>query len=252
MTPSSALGAVIRGATPHFEYVSGEVTKGIAMVSLEIGDSRHLRDSYHRHHRTGHRTGRDQGREQGLFFRHGRRGNGQSDLRPGSSLDPWEYDEKPESGRFRPCFFRIWADTMRAEAFQLFRTRFNPHGSRFLPFFIELTDGVVRHEAAIDALVERFSKNWKLSRMSCVDRNILRIAVFELLCRPDIPAKVTINEAIEIGKKYGTEDSGSFINGILDSIRIAMESEELRLDRGTVGPIRIGGRGMHGNQKISC
>ena len=115
------------------------------------------------------------------------------------------------------------------EALLLFRTRFNPSEAT-LPFFIELTNGVVQNHSAIDAIIERFSKHWKLGRMSCVDRNILRIAVFEMLRCRDIPAKVSINEAIEIGKKYGTEDSGSFINGILDSIRIAMENEHLLLD----------------------
>ena len=63
--------------------------------------------------------------------------------------------------------------------------------------------------------------------MPCVDRNIMRIAVFELIRCKDIPAKVSINEAIDVGKKYGTEDSGAFINGILDSIRMAIEQETL-------------------------
>ena len=74
--------------------------------------------------------------------------------------------------------------------------------------------------------------------MSGVDRNILRIAVFELLCRTDIPAKVTINEAIDIAKKFGTDDSGAFINGILDSIRIAME--EGKIDRLPGAPVFSG------------
>jgi N utilization substance protein B len=65
--------------------------------------------------------------------------------------------------------------------------------------------------------------------MSCVDRNIMRIAVYELLWCNDIPAKVSINEAIDIGKKYGTEESGSFINGILDSIRDAIEKETIKV-----------------------
>jgi len=115
------------------------------------------------------------------------------------------------------------------EALLLFRERFNP-SEAILPFFIELTNGVTRNRENIDTIVERFSKHWKLGRMSCVDRNILRIAVFEILRCGDIPAKVSINEAIEIGKKYGTEDSGAFINGILDSIRIAMENGQLLLD----------------------
>jgi len=115
------------------------------------------------------------------------------------------------------------------EALQLFSTHFNP-SEPILTFFTQLTDGVVRHRQAIDKIIERFSRHWKLGRMSCVDRNILRLAVFELLSCPDIPAKVSINEAIEIGKKFGTEDSGAFINGILDSIRMAMETENLLLD----------------------
>lgn len=115
------------------------------------------------------------------------------------------------------------------EALQLFCTHFNP-SEPILSFFTQLTEGVVKHRKSIDRIIERFSKHWKLSRMSCVDRNILRLAVFELLSCPDIPAKVSINEAIEIGKKFGTEDSGSFINGILDSIRMAMETEDLQLD----------------------
>ncbi len=61
--------------------------------------------------------------------------------------------------------------------------------------------------------------------MSCVDRNVLRIAVFELLYCEDIPAKVSINEAIDIGKRFGTEESGAFINGILDGIRLAVKAQ---------------------------
>ena len=86
------------------------------------------------------------------------------------------------------------------------------------PFFDKLVDGVLAHKDEIDAMISGNSKNWKLSRMPGVDRNIMRIAVFELLYCEDIPAKVSINEAIDIGKKYGTPESGSFINGILDSV----------------------------------
>jgi len=65
--------------------------------------------------------------------------------------------------------------------------------------------------------------------MARVDRNIMRVAVFEMLFCPDIPPKVSINEAIDIGKKFGTEDSGAFINGIVDSIRIAIENGEVQV-----------------------
>jgi N utilization substance protein B len=126
----------------------------------------------------------------------------------------------------------FFADMCRydtGDALRLFCTHFNP-AEPILPFFSTLTKGVVQHRRSIDKVIERFSKHWKLSRMSCVDRNILRMAVFEMLSCADIPAKVSINEAIEIGKKFGTEDSGAFINGILDSIRLAMETETLQLE----------------------
>lgn len=95
------------------------------------------------------------------------------------------------------------------------------------PFFHRLVDGVRENRATIDAVIERFSSNWKISRMSCVDRNVMRIAVFELLFCTDIPPKVSINEAIDVGKRYGTEDSGAFINGILDSIRMAIRENKV-------------------------
>ena len=98
-------------------------------------------------------------------------------------------------------------------------------------FFHRLVEGVRQNGATIDETIERFSSNWKLSRMSCVDRNILRIAVFELLFCTDIPPKVAINEAIDVGKRYGTEESGAFINGILDSIRLAMEANQIQCIR---------------------
>jgi len=96
-----------------------------------------------------------------------------------------------------------------------------------LPFFLKLVNGVVHARSEIDPIIERFSSNWKISRMSCVDRNIMRIAVYELLFCHDIPSKVSINEAIDIGKKFGTEESGAFINGILDSISIAIKGKDI-------------------------
>lgn len=104
-----------------------------------------------------------------------------------------------------------------------------PPSTKNLPFFMELVNGVMDHKAQIDAVIERFSNNWKISRMSCVDRNVMRIAVYEMLFRQDIPSKVSINEAIDVGKKYGTEESGAFINGILDSIRAAQD-KNLEID----------------------
>ena len=102
-----------------------------------------------------------------------------------------------------------------------------PPGKRAYPFFERLVKGVMQYKADIDRVIEQYSSNWKVRRMACVDRNVLRLAVLELLFCPDIPAKVSINEAIDIGKKYGTSESGAFINGILDSIRLAMDKGQL-------------------------
>ena len=93
------------------------------------------------------------------------------------------------------------------------------------PFFKQLVSGVVKDDSRIDSVIARFSDNWKMNRMSCVDRNVMRIAVYEMLSCSDIPMKVSINEAVDVGKKFGSDESGAFINGILDSIRIALEQE---------------------------
>ena len=93
------------------------------------------------------------------------------------------------------------------------------------PFFLLLVKGVMDCESELDSLLDDCSKNWKLSRMSAVDKNIMRIGAFELLKCPDIPSSVTINEAVEIGKKFGAKESASFINGVLDQIRIQKNSE---------------------------
>jgi transcription antitermination factor NusB len=85
-------------------------------------------------------------------------------------------------------------------------------------FAEELVRGADRHRAGIDERIAAVSEHWDPSRMAAIDRTILRLAVFELLHRDDIPPKVSINEYIEIAKKFSTEDSGSFVNGILDRI----------------------------------
>lgn len=85
-------------------------------------------------------------------------------------------------------------------------------------FCEDLARGASEHSDEIDRLIEDAASNWRISRMAVVDRNILRLAVYELLYREDIPSTVTINEAIELGKMFGTEESGAFINGVLDKI----------------------------------
>jgi N utilization substance protein B len=78
--------------------------------------------------------------------------------------------------------------------------------------------GTVEHKPDIDKTISGAAQNWELNRMAVVDRNILRMTAYELLYRTDIPPKVSINEAIEIAKRYGDQDSGKFVNGILDKI----------------------------------
>ena len=85
-------------------------------------------------------------------------------------------------------------------------------------FTEEIIKGTYKHLAAINEKIHACAKNWSIDRMAAVDRNVLRMAVYEILYRADIPSSVTINEAIEIAKKFGTDDSGSFVNGILDSV----------------------------------
>jgi len=85
-------------------------------------------------------------------------------------------------------------------------------------FFERIVQGVLEHCHEIDRLIEQYSENWRLDRISPIDRTILRIAIFELLYCEEIPPKVALNEAVDLGKRFGSENSGSFINGILDRI----------------------------------
>jgi N utilization substance protein B len=123
-------------------------------------------------------------------------------------------------------FYMDMQSNLSQQMLECFRDNFRPP-KKVTPFFLTLVNGVLEARREIDELIERFSKNWKIRRMSCVDRNVMRIAVYELLHCEDIPPKVTINEAVDVGKKFGTDESGAFINGIMDSIRDALVKEEL-------------------------
>ncbi len=83
-------------------------------------------------------------------------------------------------------------------------------------FAQSLIDGVIQDVTALDGLIGRYAENWSISRMACIDRNVLRMAVYELLNLTEVPARVTLNEAIDIVKRFGDEQSGAFVNGILD------------------------------------
>lgn len=93
-----------------------------------------------------------------------------------------------------------------------------PAESEEVEFAHRLCQGVDRRRQEVDALIENASANWRLARMPVVDRNILRMAAYELLDCPDIPVSVSINEAVELAKRYGDKDSRAFVNGILDRI----------------------------------
>ena len=91
------------------------------------------------------------------------------------------------------------------------------------PFAEELVEGVASARPEIDALLSTHSEHWSLDRMARVDRTILRLATYELLHRPDVPAAAAIDEAVEAAKELSTEDSGAFVNGILG--RIARDAD---------------------------
>jgi len=111
------------------------------------------------------------------------------------------------------------------EALDLFWNNFEaPEEAR--AFSSELVEGATLHQEEIDGFIAACSDHWSLDRMSRVDRNILRMAVYELLYCTDIPPKVTLNEAIDLGKEFGSENSGSFINGVLDALYAKLKNED--------------------------
>ena len=85
-------------------------------------------------------------------------------------------------------------------------------------FAERLVTGVLEKKKELDALIGKYATNWKISRMPIVDRNILRAGVYELLWMDDVPAKVTVNEAIELAKSFGDDDASKFVNGVLDQV----------------------------------
>jgi transcription antitermination protein NusB len=99
------------------------------------------------------------------------------------------------------------------EIFENFAPQFNDHG-----FSESLVVGVIDNLAVIDKYITKYATEWPLDQITIIDRNVLRIGIFELIFDEGIPAKVAINEAIEIAKAYGSESSGKFVNGVLGAI----------------------------------
>lgn len=139
------------------------------------------------------------------------------------------YRNRSREAALQALFSMDMAGKISSESFSLFCDHFKP-AKKSLDFFHILTEGVMAHWEEINQVISTFSVNWKINRMSLVDRNILRIAIFEMTYLPDIPYKVSINEAVNMGKKYGASDSGAFVNGILDSIRSQYEKKEQNLN----------------------
>jgi len=102
-------------------------------------------------------------------------------------------------------------------------------------FAEQLVAGVLEHKKDVDTLIGRYATNWTISRMQIVDRNILRIGAYELLWLDEVPAKVTMNEAIELAKDFGDDEAAKFVNGVLDKV-LASEPrlERKRIEAGAV------------------
>jgi N utilization substance protein B len=115
------------------------------------------------------------------------------------------------------CLYYLEVGRHREEnAATVFWEHFHPE-EKAPAYFIRLVSGVRAHQEELDAYISRFSEHWRLERMASIDRAILRLALFELLHCPEVPPKVAVNEAVELGKRFGAENSRAFINGILDS-----------------------------------
>jgi N utilization substance protein B len=94
------------------------------------------------------------------------------------------------------------------------------------PLVVTLVEGVEDHRAELDALIEGHARNWSLDRMPAIDRNVLRLALYELKDRPDVPVPVVIDEAVELAKRFSTDDSGRFVNGMLSAIAPKLRPSE--------------------------
>ena len=105
------------------------------------------------------------------------------------------------------------------------RTKADADAADAIAFAQRLVEGTLEHQDEIDRRLQAVARNWDLKRMAIVDRNVMRVAAYELIWCDDVPPKVAINEAIEIGKKFSTANSGGFVNGLLDRIRIDLEQE---------------------------
>ena len=106
-----------------------------------------------------------------------------------------------------------------AEALRLFWCTQDDVNQTVREFAESLIRGTVENRAQLDERIQQYTEHWELARIAAVDRNVLRLAIYEMLFRDDIPPVVSINEAVDIAKKFSTKESGAFVNGILDKLR---------------------------------
>jgi N utilization substance protein B len=130
------------------------------------------------------------------------------------SLFNWDFNGKPRDD----------LEKLIKKNFEQFAPKFDDHG-----FVNKLINGVVDKLDKIDEYITRYATEWPLEQITIVDRNVLRIGVYELIYDDDIPAKVAINEAIEIAKTFGGESSGKFVNGVLGAIYKDMENDSVKI-----------------------
>lgn len=107
------------------------------------------------------------------------------------------------------------------------RHLYSPENDPLSEFCLRLLNGINKHQEEIDAMIRAFTDHWALERMPLLDRNILRIGIYEMLYEDDIPYSVSINEAIELAKIYGTPESGKFVNGILGKIAMSLGEQKV-------------------------
>lgn len=117
--------------------------------------------------------------------------------------------------------FHFWRDAHRGNAPERIDDfwEFCPTKPNVRKFAQPLIDGMIAHLAEVDAKIKQYTENYDIGRLSAVDRSVLRLAIYEMLYRDDIPPVVSINEAIELAKTFGGSDSGRFVNGILDRVK---------------------------------
>jgi N utilization substance protein B len=161
------------------------------------------------------------------------KGQGKSQEKPGG---------KPKGGRragrklafqvlFGTCF-DPGSETPMAVTFRDNPAVLGQEDEAVCAFALDLASSVVKKQEDLDAVIQRFSQHWKIARIAKVELVILRLALYEMLHRPDIPLKVAINEAVELAKTFGDENSPGFINGILDAAAKAIDGGEFEVRKG--------------------